>query len=775
MRERELRLALVCNGGISLAVYMHGITKEIWQLLRASRAHSGGEAPAGGTADHYRRLLARIEAHSGTRLRVLCDILTGASAGGINAIFLARAIVEGRSLDPLTKLWLEKADVEELLDEDARPGRFGKLWAVPIAWQALRQRGVVERMVSPEAQAEVEAKLSHFVRARWFAPPFGGAQFCHTVFDAAEAMGPDGDGAPLLPREHPLDLGVTCTDFWGHRQRLRLHSPTEVSETEHRLTIDFSTRRSGPGVLAELPELVFAARATASFPGAFPPFMVGELDGVLAERGIDWGGRDAFLARVLPVHHRAGMAEEAVLIDGSVLANSPFAQAMEALRNRPSRREVDRRFLYIDPIPDVPVFRLGGRAGPDGPAGSGLPGFFTTIFGASSNIPREQPIRDNLREIERRSQRIRHMREVTRNLRPEIEATVEAMLGNTWFLSRPTPARLTGWRQGAQEKAARAAGFAYASYGHLKLAGIVDEYVELARRAHRGTSEAGLSALREALWTELRARGLDHIGASQWGASPAAIEFFRKHDLRFRIRRIRFLLRRLAEDIEAKGEAPAEAVAAMEEALYEALSQHVTRAGLDRQGEAFAEVAANAAERPAAFLDAIAGARDLIALDSDVDARLCTALVALPPAERRALLLAYVGFPLVDIATLPLLQEEAVDEFDPIKVDRISPEDATTIRHGTLATLKGIEFNSFGAFFSRAYRENDYLWGRLHGADRMVDITLSALPGQPLGDAEVRSLKKALFAAILDEESPRLTAIAELIATLRKEVAAIDG
>ena len=29
MREKELRLALVCYGGVSLAIYMHGITKEV--------------------------------------------------------------------------------------------------------------------------------------------------------------------------------------------------------------------------------------------------------------------------------------------------------------------------------------------------------------------------------------------------------------------------------------------------------------------------------------------------------------------------------------------------------------------------------------------------------------------------------------------------------------------------------------------------------------------------------------------------------------------------
>ncbi len=29
MRQKELRIALVCYGGISLAVYMHGVTKEV--------------------------------------------------------------------------------------------------------------------------------------------------------------------------------------------------------------------------------------------------------------------------------------------------------------------------------------------------------------------------------------------------------------------------------------------------------------------------------------------------------------------------------------------------------------------------------------------------------------------------------------------------------------------------------------------------------------------------------------------------------------------------
>ena len=43
-RERELRIALVCFGGVSLAVYMHGISKEILKLVCASSLlHSIGD------------------------------------------------------------------------------------------------------------------------------------------------------------------------------------------------------------------------------------------------------------------------------------------------------------------------------------------------------------------------------------------------------------------------------------------------------------------------------------------------------------------------------------------------------------------------------------------------------------------------------------------------------------------------------------------------------------------------------------------------------------
>jgi hypothetical protein len=105
-------------------------------------------------------------------------------------------------------------------------------------------------------------------------------------------------------------------------------------------------------------------------------------------------------------------------------------------------------------------------------------------------------------------------------------------------------------------------------------------------------------------------------------------------------------------------------------------------------------------------------------------------------------------------------------------VDRISPDDCGAIRTGgAAATLKGIQFNSFGAFFSRAYRENDYLWGRLHGAERLIDIVASTLSAeQQLAPETVAALKGEAFQAILAEERPRLTSIQPLFDELEAQV-----
>ena len=780
MREKELRLALICYGGVSLAIYMHGITREVWHLVRASRAYHDDSPKSDGSEAVYRELLEAMEASSGTKLRVMSDIIAGSSAGGINGVFLSQAIVTGQSLEPLTDLWLRTADVETLLDPDARPfSRFSKFWAIPIAWAILRRKGgAVERTVAVEAREEVAGKLSRFVRARWFKPPFGGLGFSRLLLNAFSAMEKSEKGPVLLPKNQPLDLFVTVTDLAGHDEILRLNSPAQVLETEHRITISFSTRGQQGGRLAEIPELVFAARSTASFPGAFPPFSAREIDRLVNTRKVAWPGRDAFLKRILPQQYAAGVAADTLLIDGSVLANAPFNQAIGALRNRAARREVDRRFVYIDPKPGRPSFRKKRKAGE--PIDRKPPGWLATIFGAMSNIPREQPIRDSLDKIQGRSDRIKRMQMVVGSLHIEIEQRVEEMLGKTWFLAKPTPARIEKWRATANKKAAVAAGYSYPAYAHLKFVGVVEDMIAAAKRACDEGTQDHFRLLSDAIWEELRARGLDSMAGDKGiGASPDSIQFFREHDVRFRIRRLRFLARRLADEVEnsqaphANGEHPG--VRLLQDAIYECLSLYLERETASWLGTEFADNVQAGIESPGPVIDMLAAKRDLVTTDRLVDEKLLSALLELESEPRRIMLLGYLGYPLYDIATLPLLQGEGQDEFDPVKVDRISPEDALAIRKGGAAeTLKGIEFNNFGAFFSRAYRENDYLWGRLHGVDRLIDIVASSLPDNAgFAGGDILAFKKRAFHAILDEEQHRLKKIAPLIASLRSEVDAI--
>ncbi len=775
MHEKELRLALICYGGVSLAIYMHGVTKEIWHLVRASRNHVEKVTDATGSAAIYGEFLAEIERVTGTRIRVLVDIIAGSSAGGINGVFLAQAISTGQSLEPLTDLWLENADVETLLDPDARPlSRFTKFWAAPIAWAILRKKGgMVERTVSEEAREEVTRKMSRFVRARWFHPPFGGTGFSKLLLDALQMMKATPHGPKLLPHGQPLDLFVTVTDFHGHDERLKLNSPQNVTETEHRITIGFAPRDDGQ--LAEIPELIFAARATASFPGAFPPFSVRELDKLLARDKVEWPGRSVFLQRILPAQFANNTVEDSYLIDGSVLANAPFNQAIDALRNRPARREVDRRFVYIDPKPGRPSFRFRNeKNGQDGRART--PGFFATIFGATSNIPREQPIRDSLIKIEARTERITRMSAITDHLRVEIEHSIEAMLGGNWFLSKPTAARIGKWRLDALNKAASAAGFNYPAYGHIRMAGVIDDMVATARRAWPDGPVDHFVRLRHSIAAALSAQGLDQLGGAKGiRATPESIAFFRQQDVRFRIRRLRFLARRLAEEIEMQVSGYDEQIDIMRNAIYRCLSFFLEVETSHYLGADFIRLVENGLENTTALLDGLAARRNLHALDATADDILCNALLQLPEAAQRSMLLGYVGYIFNDIATLPMLQGEGLDEFDPIKVDRISPEDAPTIRKGGAGEcLKGIEFNNFGAFFSRAYRENDYLWGRLHGVDRVIDIVISSLPpANTLPAKFVLFAKKRAFHSILDQEAARLSHIAPLIASLRREIDAI--
>src|SRR5258708_38507614 len=213
MKEKELRLALVCYGGVSLVLYMHGVINEILKLARASKAYhsvpqsahregQGFEAVNGSdgrphdTEDVYFSLLRSIGRT--LNLRVVVDSIAGTSAGGISGVVLARALAHDLSIDHLRDSWLQEADILQPLGSAQRARPWSKWFLRPVLWTLFRLR-----RLGPAVDREIQDGLSIFFRSRWFEPPFDGDRFLELLFDGLSAMRGHGDQpSSLLPPGH---------------------------------------------------------------------------------------------------------------------------------------------------------------------------------------------------------------------------------------------------------------------------------------------------------------------------------------------------------------------------------------------------------------------------------------------------------------------------------------------------------------------------------------------------------------------------------------------
>ncbi len=798
MKEKELRLALVCYGGVSLAVYMHGVTKEILKLVSASRVYHSeanqekrqtssfaeldtAEGRERDTEEIYFELLRAIgEAFD---LRIFVDTIAGASAGGINGVLLARALAHDLPLDQHRKMWLEQADILALMDEEHLAGKWSKPFMRPLIW-ALNSRWLSQ--FAPDA--EMRQKLLIFTRSRWFNPPFSGELLSNMLLDACDAMEEGAKpGASLLPLGHKLELIVSVTDFYGYSQNIPLHDPPSIREREHRHVLNFKYLQH-PGGRTEthfdrvhIPGLVFAARATSSFPGAFPPTEIAEIDRVLVKRGENWITRNEFIRENFKPQIAAGADPlKASLIDGSVLNNKPFAEAIASIRGRPAYREVDRRIVYIDPDPEGGHLEAGGMA----------PGFFHTIRGALSDLPRNQPVRDELESVHEFSERIRRYRQIVAATRPHVAVRIRELLGDTPNIA-PGPRAIAQWRNQANTKAATEAGYAYDGYIQLKVSSVLDGLTDLIATASGGALQpANRLALAQAVEAWASERDIFPVRWTGNGGDPAAlaetpwVRFLRDFDLSFRIRRLRFVIRRLNE-LYAEYADKTDYTSALDEfkaSLYECL-EHLNNRPAQRfctpEIESVCKQIMSHEAPSASDIETLAGhigpALDLVGTDHQIDQTFAVMSGIYLSYEARAeLLQAFVGFPFFDVLTLPLNKWNDLDDVDTVQVDRISPEDAKAIRQGgARATLMGRDLGHFAAFFSRKARENDYLWGRLHAADRLVDIVASAgAAGIIASGVDLSDLKARLFRSILHAEKPYLTSVPDLLHDIGREVAA---
>jgi hypothetical protein len=139
---------------------------------------------------------------------------------------------------------------------------------------------------------------------------------------------------------------------------------------------------------------------------------------------------------------------------------------------------------------------------------------------------------------------------------------------------------------------------------------------------------------------------------------------------------------------------------------------------------------------------------------------------------RREVLINYLGFPFWDVLTFPVMSSRQAGEFNQILIDRISPTDAHALKgFGGSASLKGVGFGHFAAFLSRAYRENDYLLGRLHALERLIDIVCDSAGIEPQDKIDILAMKKRGFLRIIAAEDKHLKNSRGLIKALQQCIA----
>jgi len=825
LKEKELRIALVCFGGISLAIYMHGISKEILKLVRASRAlHSIADRAARLNAS-FLDMVDRDDAEYDTdaiyfellrdigrtlEVRVIVDIVAGASAGGINGTMLARALSHDLPMGALRDLWLDHADVGDLLASEARAHATSKLVLKPVVW-LLGATGLWKSIKDPE----VRRKLSLFIRSRWFKPPLSGPRMAEFMYDAIVAMGESRhERASLLPSGQRLDLFVTVTDHYGYQRLVQIHDPPVIHEREHRHVLRFHYQRRPDGevnsdfVLENAPGLAFAARATSSFPGAFPPAQISEIDDLVRRKSVAWRNRAEFIARNFESYASQNVdPTSACFLDGSVLNNRPFREAISAIRSRPAYRQVDRRLVYIDPDPAPPTY----------PTRRAIPSFFSTLKSALSDLPSAEPVTDELNWVNSFNDRINRIREIVEGARPHVAQLVGDLVA-TSFDQPIASAQVRSWRERVNEKVATDAGFAYESYVRLKLSsvrsfvsGLIAALLDVPAQSlfARAIAEI-IDAWAIATGTVYGRDGNDaiHLEAAPTGQQlPGWMKFLLAFDVDYRKRRLHFMIEgqnRLYQDFDQphfKGFDRA-VVDRLKRSFYDCLDvlnrfediAIYDLATRDLVMSLFAaaptlEDAQDLKQYAREFAKTHCDSIDLLVqrLAAEIDLGSCTddvdrLLASSDPKEwhpdaRRDVLVNYLGFPFWDVMTFPAMTWREFGEFNRILIDRISPLDAKTLpEFSGNGSLKGNGFGHFAAFFSRAYRENDYLMGRIHALDRLIDIVCNSARTELTGAQDkILALKKRGFNRILDAEEKHLPNSAALITALRLRIAGLGA
>jgi patatin-related protein len=732
--KQEIRFAVVLYGGVSLAIYIHGVAQE---LLRLVRATSGADLTEDKVAQLYSEISREVRHQNDSRnscpTRFVIDILSGTSAGGINAIFLAKAIaIRSENLNLLRQTWLNVADMGQLLNTG---GQF-------------------------------QPKRS-LLKGAWM------YEQLHQAFDrmSKEKLDP-----VTCYRPEKLDLFVTTTDLNGATVPIRL-ADMDVREKVHKgsfnfrfdhITLDSSNELDqllSNSALARDdlrdyfdPMLAFAARCTSSFPVAFAPMKLIDIQSAIGEKTYKDRKEDylAFFRWVPPdtvFEQECKDLDRRELADGGYLDNKPFGFAIDAMTFRTSRLPHQRKLIFVDPFPEVAANDICHEHFD----------FIENGLAAASILPRYQTIREEIARVEfsnRTQSRLGQLREIVH----ETVLPQQRFDFNDMFAKDPSKP----FEEKQLTELTKDFGAEYATYHEVRRLDVSDD---LARIVSSTQDTAESQDFFLAIRYLVRAWREKNYAPNKDEHKKLETEFFTEFDYSFRLRRAAHLLEKAQtyfpgacdsliqqitrllrmRDLLSLPNASLNPVWKDIESANDQLSWENLKTILEPtpDGDRLESARALYREHKRAF-DGIA---DAIRTQWGFVFERNRTLMAKLLEEFPGLSDGYKLFDYDDMISLAFLEGSNVSEHTQTEVYRVSPVDGLKVGASLGDKLAGYKVGNFGAFLKKEWRENDMLWGRLDACERIVSAVLNHPDDHDKKDCFVKRLQMA----IIEQEEDRCT------------------
>jgi patatin-related protein len=539
----EIRFGVVMYGGVSLAIYINGVANEMYEMVSATPkfksampARAGRPGVPHDTRDLYRRLAwlvgnPELRERYSQRLnarqrlprgqppadvwedewldglqpsRLVVDVIAGTSAGGINGIFLAKALTNGEPFSPLKDLWIQEGDIALLLNDKR-------------SYHGLHTR---DRSRHPESL-------------------LNGDRMYLKLFDTMQSMSARtrsrSAGSPLVDE---MDLFVTTTDIVGSPVPLRL-SDQFVYEKRHRQNFHFAHSTGGNErndfTASKNALLAFAARCTSSFPFAFEPMTLASLKRLRP----DWADAVAKdLPRVFSYVTKSERASGSYIWrafgDGGYLDNKPFTYVAQTLSKRQAIVPVERKLIYVEPAPQA------GNTNEAPGADTLTPDALSNSLAALSSIPRYEAIREDLQAILRRNRSIERVDRILREGETDLHQMLKGSANPFIKILQASGGKLPPWPEFSRETMATFYGAAFLAYRRVRVSSVTDRIARhLARHWDIDPASDHLYAL-TALVRVWRDR--HYSEDPQLYAREAMNAFLDRYDIDYRIRRLSFLL-----------------------------------------------------------------------------------------------------------------------------------------------------------------------------------------------------------------------------------------